>query len=321
MRRHVLLFCAVGLAIAIAVDATLWTGLRRLRRKRVFAVWDQLLAGRINSDVLVVGGSVALVGVDCDVLSARLGGSCFNIGLDGSPANLQRPYVETYLAHNRRPRVAVVNVDMATSGELKTPYDLAQYLPYLREKPIAESLNRYVDVWKFRYVPLYTFTYLGLNETMNAIRGLAVRDVADVDRVALHGFRPEDLPWDGTFEAYRADHPDGVVIPESGAGMDEFVRMIAMLRSRGTRVVLTASPEWAGGQWMERNRASLMRTYATIAREANAPLLDYSGSELARDKSLFYNSQHLNRRGAALFTRMLANDLCQTGLNCNASAR
>jgi hypothetical protein len=235
--------------------------------------------------------------------------SCFNIGLDGSPANLQRPYVETYLLHNKPPRLAVINVDMGSLTDSGTPYDLAQYLPYLNERPIANGLSRYVDVWKFRFIPLYAFSQLGLNQTTIAMRGVIGRYKREPDSLSLHGFRPMDTPWDDEFDEFAAKNPEGVQFPIDDVGVADLARMIAILQSDGARVVLVFSPEWEGVRQLEVNRSEVMRRYHAIAAEHHIVFIDYSDSPLARDKSLFYNSQHLNRSGATMFTAVLGNDL------------
>jgi hypothetical protein len=301
-------FCLVGAALAVCADRLLWSGLRRARGNN-FAVWNALVAGRLGSDLLITGGSRALVGIDCERLASRLSMSCFNIGLDGSPANLQRPYLETYLLHNKAPRLAVISLDMGSLTESRTPYDLAQYLPYLAERPIAEGLSRYVDVWKYRYLPLYAFSQLGLNQTIIAMGGVIGRYDSAPDRLALHGFRPMDTPWDDAFDAFAAENPNGAVFPIDEAGVGDCERMVSMLESRGARVVFVFSPEWEGVRRLEVNRDELMRRYTAIATKHHTIFIDYSDSAAARNKSLFYNSQHLNRRGANIFTAMLASDL------------
>ena len=164
-------------------------------------------------------------------------------------------------------------------------------------------------MWKYRYLPLYAFSQLGLNQTLIAMRGVIGRHDLGPDRLALHGFRPMDTPWDDAFDQFAAENPKGAVFPIDEAGVADFERMVSMLESCGVRVVLVFSPEWEGVRHLELNRAELMRTYAEIAARHHTIFIDYSDSAPARNKSLFYNSQHLNRRGASIFTAMLASDL------------
>jgi hypothetical protein len=57
------------------------------------------------------------------------------------------------------------------------------------------------------------------------------------------------------------------------------------------------------------NREQVVRQYAAMAAAHHVAFLNYSESAPSENQSLFYNSQHLNRRGAAAFTTILAADL------------
>jgi hypothetical protein len=62
-------------------------------------------------------------------------------------------------------------------------------------------------------------------------------------------------------------------------------------------------------QGLENNRSQIMKTFRDISAKLNVPFWDYSGSPICRDRELFYNSQHLNTRGAEVFSADLANRL------------
>ena len=313
---RILAFCAVGAALFVAVDRLLWFGLHRARAN-TFAVWNAIIRGDIGSEILVVGGSRALVGYDCAILSARLSMSCFNIGLDGTTANFQRPYLETYLLHNKAPRLAIVNADVGSLTEYLEPYDLLQYIPYLDERPISDGLARYLDVWKYRYIPLYAFSQRGLNQTMIALGGIRNGRNHDPDRLAHQGLRPMDGPWDNAFEEYVADNPDGILIAIDPVGVSDFERIITMLQASGADVVIVFSPEWLPVRRLELNREQVMHQFLALAAAHRVRFLDYSDSAPAGNQSLFYNSQHLNRRGAKAFTTILASDLSEVITNEN----
>ncbi len=146
---------------------------------------------------------------------------------------------------------------------------------------------------------------------MVALRGLTGTRDASPDRLAHQGFRPMDTPWDSEFEEYVAAHPDGALFPIDPVGVAEFERLIAVLRQHGADVVVVFSPEWEPVRRLERNREDVMRRYTAIAANHHVPFIDYSNSAAARNQSLFYNSQHLNRLGAKVFTTKLANDLLE----------
>ena len=300
-------FCLLGASIAFAVDALLLSGLRRIRNGDL-GVWNALVSGRIGSDVLIVGASRALIHIDCDILARRLEASCFNIGLDGSPANIQRPYLETYLNHNAPPRLAVFSVDTETFIESREPYHLSQYHAYLNQKPIYDGLARYLDIWKYRYIPLYGFALFGHGETITAVRGLMGKD-DDHSWERVLGHPSVDSEWDGSFEQFVVANPRGHRFAIDDAGVAEFERMLSMLESHGAQVVLVFSPEWEGIRPYETNRDAILQTFAAISARRGMVFLDYGDHAISRDRSLFYNSQHLNRLGASRFSVVLADDL------------
>jgi hypothetical protein len=302
-------FCLVGVGLAFLLDGALLRGLRRIENGD-FGVWNKLVAGQINAQILVVGGSRALVDVDCELMARDLGRSCFDIGLDGSVHNLQRPYLATYLAHNRPPELALISADIASLENATRPYRPKQYVPYLAEEPLFTNLATLEPTtWRERYVPLYAFAHHGLDLTKSAIGGLRSRTDAAAEPRILGQLRVE-TDWDGAFDNFmREVGATGKVFPVQRAALDVVADMVRMLRSRGSRVVVFYSPEWKGMHRYELNRAQVISGYRETAIANGATFLDYTAHPLADDRKYFYNSQHMNRRGAEIFTRTLTRDL------------
>jgi hypothetical protein len=46
-----------------------------------------------------------------------------------------------------------------------------------------------------------------------------------------------------------------------------------------------------------------------MAAEAHIPLWDYTDISMTQDRDNYYNIEHLNAQGAAIYSRMLAGDL------------
>jgi hypothetical protein len=62
-------------------------------------------------------------------------------------------------------------------------------------------------------------------------------------------------------------------------------------------------------QQLTTNRAELFGKFREISERSEVPFWDYSDSELSRNRDFFYNSQHLNRVGSALFSEEIARRL------------
>ena len=75
------------------------------------------------------------------------------------------------------------------------------------------------------------------------------------------------------------------------------------------KVILVYSPEQIEGQNFVTNRSEIINTFNDLAKDFNIFFLDYSNDAMCKDKNLFYNSMHLNAKGAELFSKKLVTDL------------
>ena len=57
------------------------------------------------------------------------------------------------------------------------------------------------------------------------------------------------------------------------------------------------------------NRDEIVERYKKTLKQYDLPLLDYSKDSISYQQKWFYNTTHLNDKGADEFTRKLAQDL------------
>jgi hypothetical protein len=284
------------------------TGLRRIDTSS-FGVFNRIMEGRINSDILISGSSRAMVHYDPRIIEAATGVSVYNIGLNGSQTDMQLALLKTYLRHNRKPRVVIHNLDLfsfqVTHGGV---YDPGQYLPYLGEPAIYEALARInPEIWKAKYLPLYGYAVEDMRFTwMKGVGGLLGWSPAE-DR--YQGFVPRHLRWTGEFDEFQNKNSEGVVFPIEPEGIEAMEELADLCRKSDIRLVLVYSPVYRGMRNLESNRDEIFAAFRNLAEDCNAMFWDYSDSPLCDRKDYFYNSQHLNASGAELFSKELASRL------------
>jgi hypothetical protein len=274
-----------------------------------FGVWNRIVAGEINSDVIISGSSRALTHYDSRILQEKLGHTAYNIGLNGSQTDMQVARVKTYLRHNRAPKLLIQNLDaftfQVTHGEV---YDPGQYLPYRTEPELYEALSRVnPDTWKWRYIPLYGYATQDLR--LGWLFGMRDRFAGAQRETHFLGFKPRYTEWTEDFAQFRANNPNGFEVKVEDEGVRQVEDLLRFCASRGIKVALVYSPEYAEVQDMTRNRAEIFARFAAMAEQYGATFIDFSGSPISSDRSLFYNSQHLNADGAMRFTAELADKL------------
>jgi hypothetical protein len=309
------------IALALAFFAVLGVGLDRfltfsLRRldHGDFGVWNRIVQGRIDADIVVNGSSRALTHYDPRVLEPMLQRRVFNIGLNGSQTDMQLARLKTYLRYNRKPALVVQNLDafsfQVTHGE---PFDPSQYIPYLSEPALYEALIRIQpEVWKWRHLPLYGYATQDMR--LNWMEGVAQWVTPKTADTHLNGFTPREWSWRDDFERFRRQNPNGVRIEVEQEGLRQMQELVRLCTEQDIPLALVYSPEYVPMQQLTLNRREIFEQFRTLAQSHGAPLLDFSDMDIAARTDYFYNSQHLNARGAAVFSRELAARLATLGL-------
>jgi hypothetical protein len=301
-----LLFIVAVFATQKGVDA----GLRRIQTSD-YGVFNRMVSGRINAELLITGSSRALTHYDSQIIQQATGYTTFNIGVNGSQTDMQLAVLKTYLQHNRRPSVLVHNLDSfafeTTRGGVSSP---GLYLPYLSEEPLYAALSHIDrDTWKSRHLPLYGYAVEDMNFTfLVGLGGLLGWNPPENRHL---GFEPRQTPWTGDFESFKRNNPNGVSFPIEAEGLVAFEDLLRLCQELGIHVVLAYSPVYHEMRALERNRDDVFALFQQLAERYGASLWDFGRSPIAFDRANFYNSQHLNAVGAWRFSTDFAAALVQ----------
>jgi len=303
-------FFALIVLLLFGLNAMINSGLRHVKTSQ-FGVANRIVTGKINAEILISGSSRALSHYDPLIIERVTGCPTFNIGLNGSQTDMQLARLKAYLNHNQQPKLLVQNLDLYTFVTSHEIYDPAQYVPYLAEEPIYAGVRRvYPHAWKWKYLPLYGYAVEDMR--FNWLVGLNALAGIQPEEDHFNGYRPKDVGWTGDFEKFRADNPEGLVMKTEAQGEQDFEELLMMCAERHIPVLVVYSPEYHQVQIMERNRKEILAKANELAARFHFLLWDYSESPICRDRSNFYNSQHLNKRGATSFSQEFASRLLET---------
>jgi hypothetical protein len=311
-------FFTLLVILFFVADFLIDTGLRRIPTGP-FGVYNRLMIGDIDAEVLVTGSSRALNGFDPRVIQSETGARAYNIGINGSQTDMQVAVLKTYLRHNPKPALIVHSLDSFSFVTSRSGvWFPGQYMPYLQEDGIYHGLRAVDrDAWKARYLPLYGYAVEDMNFTwLTGLKALLGRFPQE-DRYL--GFQPRDAPWNEEFAHFKDAAAAGVRFPIEPQGVRDLEELLATCRAQGIRVLLVYSPVYIEMQRLERNRDEIFGLFRELAGRYDAPLWDYSGSAVSGDRGYFVNSQHLNASGAAVFSREFAGKLAHSGLLTTAS--
>lgn len=301
-------FLLLAGGLALGTDQLLMHGLR-LRRTHTFGQWNRLRNGELRAQVLFTGSSRCLMHYDARAIGSALGRRCWNLGMDGSQLDLQRPWLITYLKYNPPPELIVQEVDIISLEPDSDVYFPSQYPPYLLEQPILNTLTSIDPSWnKDRWIPLYSFTRFGYTYAGLGVKGLLGREDT-VHDILRNGFELRHWAWDGGFDRFKQKYPDGRPYPITEHSINVLRDIIRIAKAAGSSIVLVYAPELDENQRLTTNRAEVLGTYRRIAREEGIPFWDFSVLPLCAERELFYNSQHMNGHGVRRFTPVITDSL------------
>lgn len=91
-------------------------------------------------------------------------------------------------------------------------------------------------------------------------------------------------------------------------------RWLQQCKNDGVNVIFIHSPMYIEATNKIDDTAAMWNMFRNLSIKYDIPILDYSHDSICYDTNYFYNTQHLNRRGAERFSRQLANDLKSIGI-------
>jgi len=266
--------------------------------------WIASLTDR-HYDLIVVGSSSAYVGVDVPTLQRHLGDEVLNLALNGTAYPEQSLVLESFLSRNSADR-ALIEVDVwgLTYSGYSYPYNEYKHLPYIDDPITYENLrvNFGSRAFAWRYVPFLRYaefnTEIGWPNLVNLARGKN----PPFDR---YGSELSDREFNES-ELESTRKTGGIRYQLNPTRLAYFRRMLELCRERGIEVILYLTPEYFEIYELQKNRDALVQEYERLATRYGYPFLRFETDELCRRKELFYNTSHLNRKGALRFSERLS---------------
>jgi len=123
------------------------------------------------------------------------------------------------------------------------------------------------------------------------------------------GYSGRDKEWDGLFEKFLEGNDGFFYATIEKNNHEEFDNYLNYNKQNNITVFLVYPPELKEVQGHIGNREKIIREYKSFARKYNLVFIDYSDNPFCYDRKYFYNSTHLNKAGAELFSLKLAKDL------------
>ena len=245
---------------------------------------------KATEDVIVMGSSRASHHYVPEIISEKLGMSCFNAGQDGNGIILQygrwRMLSERYI-----PKLIIYDI---SSGFDMAVNDNMTYVDRLKPFSNDTTVNKYVtSLFPMERVKtlsrMYCYNYKFIEMAFDYLR--------KGDFIKTRGY----IPLNGHIRQEIIDktNPEREnLIEMDSVKLFYLEQLLKEAREKGTKVLLIISPSWKGGNLT----ADAYSCIKTMAEEYGAQFVEYIDSEICNNPDNFEDSSHLNDKGARAFT-------------------
>ena len=271
-----------------------------------YEVWNDIYESKIKCDVAVYGSSRAWVHFDPQIISDSLNIPVYNFGIDGQNFWIQYLRHIEFIEKNKKPKAILVSLDITTFEKNKDLYNLQQFLPYMlwndNLAAYTESFNGFDKI--DYYIP--GVRYFGKSSSLKTC--IKVLLYGRSEKVRNLGYKGQKREWTEEFKNAK-NYRRNRFIEIDSASVILFDKFVSECKESGIEVVLVYSPEYIDAKSFISNRQEVMGLFRKISKKHDLRFLDYSEDTMCTERDLFYNSQHLNIGGSAMFSSKLGRDL------------
>lgn len=272
-----------------------------------YEVWNDIYNSRAECDIAIYGSSRSWVHIDPEIISDSLDVNVYNFGIDGHNFWLQYLRHLEFCKHNKKPSIIILSLDIFTLQKRKGLYELNQFLPYmLWNSNIRNYTDSYVGFNKIDYcVPL--IRYLGKSNCLELIRDDIINGQTNF-RYRKKGFLGLNKKWNSDLDnAMREMKSYEAKLDDKSIKL--FEEFILECKSNDIELIFVYTPEYIEGQKFTANRNDIIKLYNFYSKKYSIDFYDYSNDSLCYEKKYFYNTNHLNKSGARVFSKKLASKI------------
>lgn len=278
---------------------------RKLRNSTVleFQAWNNIYNQKLRNDMVIMGSSRAFVQFNPRIIDSVLHVNSYNLGYNASLVNRQ---IERYYAYcriqNWEPKTIIYSIDYGTLSGISVNFEKEQFYPYFfYDRDLMESFDKYQHFSLMeKYIPFWRYCTCFLD--------FHVYDVLtnpEEKELFYKGFKNNRIKWVNDLVIGK----DSLKYTCSEEALRIFKNYIKDMHSKGKNIIFVYAPLYTEFSKKFKGIDGMYTVFGDIAHEYNIPILDYSHDPICSDTSFFYNSAHLNRIGADIFTLQLSNDL------------
>lgn len=271
--------------------------------------WYQIYKGKVKSDIVVFGTSRAESHYDTEIISKITGLKTYNLGLSGTHYNILKIRWKSYLNHNSKPKILILDLDSSSLQDLTEIFNKFQYLPYLSTTEygtVAKEVDS--DFYFEKFIPIYK--YRGYE--MSIYKQIKSLKDPFYCYQNVNGYVEHDIKWiERDFRVLKNQIEKNKVKDKFNGnqyknGFKVLEEIIEDCKQNNIKVVFVWSPSYYESNLITPvNKKCIDQLLKKISKQNKIEYYNFSNDSLGLKKENFYNSAHMNKNGVAIFSKKI----------------
>ncbi len=306
--RIIFLFSFSLLAIYFLFDTVVITGVAKSRTGQLGKI-NKICAHDQLPEIAIFGSSVGEIGINAPLIQQQTNKTIYNFSIDGTRFTQYKGLIDELSIKNDKTKLVILSETYFSFARVDALTVLERYLANISNNNVYNSLYSIQPdlVWKCRYVPFYKYTTVSHIFYMSALDGWK-RFFGTQPIDSLLGFTPVYRDWEldqdkmlQTVKSFAIEIDSSIV--------ESYKQCIRNLTSKGINVVIIIPPIYSEYSKKITDFGPLRKALAEISKETNCTFWDFTCIAISEHKSYFFNTNHLNNKGAAVFSTILADSI------------
>lgn len=258
-----------------------------------------------QTNALLVGSSRVLFHLDPKIIDSVTGLNSYNLGLNAASIKTCFNIISGAIKSQKQLKVVVLNIDYNIFSIKQDPYKDAYYYPF-------ENEGLYVKMTDSGSVSLiHKIKILDVSLYDDYVKYAAIDGLLRPKRVLQYykGYVPHLELNDFKNKLNSATGKNEIIY--SAEAFEVFKQCIAICKQHTVKLIMVMAPYFKD-QSPEKyftNAAEFINTIKQTAKQNDIPFYNYTNMSVAGKQEYFYNVNHLNIRGATLYTQAVADSL------------
>lgn len=303
--KYLATVCAIAVVTSVSMGKLVDHGLILLENSR-YQEWDNIARGSINAEVVILGSSRGVSGYNPQILSSRLGKKAYNLSYDAGTFELQASKYALYATNNKTPDVIIQNIDLTHFNPGDSLIGENNMLPFREEALFKNHFSGYENhifepwnIYSIKYTKNFRFIRKGV---------FGYFDYQNEHEVNYDGFVPENKAFkEDTRNLQALERTVQVKRYKYLFRNVETVKQTMIQYSKKSKVAIVWAPEYSVRYNMAPELHALVSAeFKKLAGEhPNILFVDLANHPMGKDQSNFYDTFHLNGKGATTFSELL----------------